>query len=78
MALYDFSVMPFGIINAPTQSMNMMNDLLGECLHKFVLVFLEDVLIYFANTQDHAKHLRKYWGSCKSISYMRKATNARL
>ena len=45
--------------------MNMMNDLLGEYLDKFVLVFLDDVLIYSANPQDHADYLRKVLGKLK-------------
>ena len=51
--------MPFGVTNAPTQFMYMMNDLLGEYLDDFVIVFLDDVLIYSANPQDHVEHLRK-------------------
>ena len=57
--LYKFLIMPFGITNAPAQFMNMMNALLREYLDKFVLVFLDNVLIYSANPQDHAKHLQK-------------------
>ena len=57
--LYQFLFMPFGVTNAPVQFMNMMNDLLGEYLDQFVLVFLDDVLIYSANIQEHCEHLRK-------------------
>ena len=57
--LYEFLVMRFAVTSASAQCMNMMNDLLGEYLDKFVLVFLDDVLIYSANPQDHADHLRK-------------------
>ena len=42
--------------------MNMMNDLLCEYLDQFVLVFLDNVLIYSANPQDHAEHLWKVLG----------------
>ena len=55
--LYEFLLMLFGVTNAPAQFMNMMNALLGEFLDKFILVFLDNVLIYSANPQDHVKHL---------------------
>ena len=55
--LCEFLVMTFGVTNAPAQFMKMMNDLLGAYLDKCVLVYFNNVLIYSANPQDHAKHL---------------------
>ena len=63
--LYEFLVMPFGTTNAPARFMIMMNDLLGEYLNRFVLVVLDDVLIYFASPQDHAKHHKKILGKLR-------------
>ena len=47
--LYEYSGMPFGLANAPAQFMSMMNDLLGNYLDRFVLIFLDDILIHFDN-----------------------------
>ena len=71
-------VMPFGVTNAPVQFMNMMNDLLGEYLDKFVLTFLDDVLIYFANPQDHADHLRKILGKLREHQLFMKASKCEI
>ena len=60
--LYEFLVMPVGVTKAPTEFMNITNDLLGEYLDKFILVFLDNVLIYFFNPQDHFAHLWKVLG----------------
>ena len=76
--LYEFLVMPFGVTNAPAQFMNMMNALLGEYLDKFVLVFLDDVLIYSANPQDHAEHLRKVLGKLRKHKLFSKASKCEM
>ena len=52
-------VVPFGVTNAPAQFMNLMNDLLQDFLDEFVLVFLDDILVYSRSMEDHAGHLRK-------------------
>ena len=57
--LFEYLVMPFGLTNAPTQFMNMMNDLLGDYLDQFILIFLDDILVYSANVKEHADHLEK-------------------
>ena len=76
--LYEFLVMPFGVINTPAQFMNMMNALLGEYLDKFVLVFLENVLIYSANPQDQAEHLQKVLGKLREHKLFAKASKCEM
>ena len=76
--LYEFLVMPFGVTNAPAQFMNMMNALLGEYLDKFVLVFLDDVLIYSANPQDYVEHLRKVLGKLREHKLFANASKSEM
>ena len=57
--LYESLVVPFGVTNAPAQFMNLMNDLLQDFLDEFVLVFLDDILVYYRSMEDHIGHLRK-------------------
>ena len=65
--LYEYLVMPFGVTKAPAQFMNMMNDLLGEYLDRFVLVFLDDILIYSANIDQHTEHIKKVLQKLRNI-----------
>jgi len=56
--LYEYTVMSFGLTNAPAYFMYMMNKVFMEYLDKFVVVFIDDILVFSKTKEEHAEHLR--------------------
>ena len=57
--LYEYLVMPFELTNAPTTFQTYINNVLREHLDVFVVIYLNDILVYLKNEADHKVHVRK-------------------
>lgn len=63
--LYEYTVMSFGLTNAPAYFMNLMNKVFMDYLDKFVVEFIDDILIYSKSEEEHEEHLRIVLGTLR-------------
>jgi hypothetical protein len=57
--IYKSKVLPFGLCNGPATYQRYMNDVLIEYLDEFCLAYLDDILIYLENLEEHEEHVKK-------------------
>lgn len=75
---YEFLVLPFGLTNAPATFMTLMNDIFREVLDKFVVVYLDDILIYSKSREEHCQHLQHVLTTLRKYQLYAKLTKCEL
>jgi len=72
--LYEYCVMPFGLTNAPASFQRWMNEILSEYLNIFCVAYLDDILIFSQNLEDHQKHVQTILEQVKETGLTVKAS----
>nr|GEY84859.1 putative reverse transcriptase domain-containing protein [Tanacetum cinerariifolium] len=75
---YEFQVMPVGLTNAPAVFMDLMNRVCKPYLDKFVIVFIDDILIYSKNEKEHEEHLKEILGLLKEEKLYAKFSKSKI
>jgi hypothetical protein len=75
---YEFCVLPFGLTNAPATFMTLMNNIFQPYLDKFVVVYLDDILIYSKTKEQHLQHVRTILNTLREHQLYAKVTKCEL
>ena len=70
LRLYEFNVIPFGLKNAFPTFQRLMNEILREYLDEFVIVYIDDLLIYSKSYEEHIEHIRKIFEKLREVNLM--------
>jgi hypothetical protein len=68
--LYEFLVMPFGLCNALSTFMTFMNSIFHENLDEFVIIYINDILVYSKTMEEHVKHLEYVLNKISRIIFL--------
>jgi hypothetical protein len=66
---YEYTVVSFGLTNAPAYFMNMMNKVFMDKLDKCVVVFIDDILVFSKTAEEHEEHLRIVLGKLLTVYF---------
>ncbi|CAM8941204.1 unnamed protein product [Rhodiola kirilowii] len=75
---FEFLVMPFGLTNAPSTFQAAMNDMFRPILRKYVLVFMDDILVYSPSWGEHMKHLKVVFQHLLDHAFLAKASKCKM
>ncbi|CAM8944567.1 unnamed protein product [Rhodiola kirilowii] len=75
---FEFLVMPFGLTNAPSTFQAAMNDMFRPILRKYVLVFMDDILVYSPSWGEHMKHLKVVFQHLSDHAFLAKASKCKM
>jgi len=75
---YEFKVMPFGLSNAPATFMRLMHDVFRDYEDVFIIIFLDDILVYSKTAEDHEKHLRLVFDKLREHQLYAKASKCKI
>ena len=73
---YEYLRLPFGLCNAPGTFQQLMTSIINEYLFSFVLIFLDDVLVFSRNVEEHEKHMRIVFHALRQANLKLKPKNA--